>query len=114
MRRSFEGHVVPNRQTTIEYRHPLVLLNISDHYTRTKLQEPEFANGGGFVKGISPYKYVAYACVCVWRIGRIYGALLAQQSGRDIDVINSFELPRPNSNGQVDRTYLASKTEQRM
>lgn len=69
--------------------HPLVLLNISDHYTRTKLQEPEFANGG-----------------------RIYGALLAQQSGRDIDVINSFELPRPNSNGQVDRTYLASKTEQ--
>lgn len=87
-----------------------MLLNISDHYTRTKLQEPEFANGGKYSTIQASLKLTR-----VWRIiGRIYGALLAQQSGRDIDVINSFELPRPNSNGQVDRTYLASKTEQRM
>ncbi|KAI9310169.1 maintenance of mitochondrial structure and function-domain-containing protein [Dichotomocladium elegans] len=68
--------------------HPLVLLNISDHYTRAKLQDPENASKG-----------------------EVYGALLAQQSGRDIDVINSYEIPVPHE-GQVNLAYLSSKTEQ--
>ncbi|KAI7860545.1 maintenance of mitochondrial structure and function-domain-containing protein [Circinella umbellata] len=68
--------------------HPLVLLNISDHYTRLKLQDPAIA-----------------------KKGRIYGAILAQQSGRDIDIINSFELPMPQQD-KVDLDYLAMKQEQ--
>ncbi|KAI9490782.1 Mov34/MPN/PAD-1 family protein [Zychaea mexicana] len=68
--------------------HPLVLLNISDHYTRLKLQDPAIAEAG-----------------------RIYGAILAQQSGRDIDIINSFELPMPQQD-KVDLDYLAMKQEQ--
>ncbi|KAI8889415.1 COP9 signalosome subunit 6 [Backusella circina FSU 941] len=66
--------------------HPLVLLNISDHYTRIKLQAPSVIENG-----------------------RVYGALLASQSGRDIDIINSFEL---ESNNAVDLAFLHSKLEQ--
>ncbi|KAG0178454.1 COP9 signalosome complex subunit 6 [Apophysomyces sp. BC1021] len=38
------------------------------------------------------------------------GALLAKQSGREIDIINSFELP-PHPD-LIDRAYLATKQEQ--
>ncbi|KAL0082436.1 maintenance of mitochondrial structure and function-domain-containing protein [Phycomyces blakesleeanus] len=72
--------------------HPLVLLNISDHYTRIKLQNPS-----AFEKG------------------RVYGALLAKQSGRDIELMNSFELPaNTQETGQVkvDCAYLTTKQEQ--
>ncbi|KAG0163555.1 COP9 signalosome complex subunit 6 [Apophysomyces sp. BC1015] len=47
--------------------HPLVLLNVSDHYTRIKLQDPSLVE-----KGL------------------LRGALLAKQSGREIDIINSY------------------------
>ncbi|KAI8047493.1 maintenance of mitochondrial structure and function-domain-containing protein [Thamnidium elegans] len=72
--------------------HPLVLLNISDHYTRTKLQTPAAIENG-----------------------RMYGALLASQSGRDIDIINSFDLPL-SVNGkddvQLDKAFLLYKLDQ--
>lgn len=42
---------------------------------------------------------------------RVYGALLAQQSGRDIDIVNSFELPIPQQD-KIDKQYLATKQEQ--
>lgn len=43
---------------------------------------------------------------------RVYGALLAQQSGRDVDIVNSFELPIPQDN-KIDKQYLMTKQEQR-
>ncbi|KAI8062850.1 COP9 signalosome subunit 6 [Gongronella butleri] len=66
--------------------HPLVLLNVSDHYTRTKLQNPSAVG--------------------------IYGALLAQQSGRDIDIINSFELNVNADTMTIDQDYLSTKLDQ--
>ncbi|KAI9332260.1 COP9 signalosome complex subunit 6-like protein [Pilaira anomala] len=72
--------------------HPLVLLNISDHYTRTKLQTPAAIENG-----------------------RMYGALLASQSGRDIDIINSFDLPLSvdgKEDVQLDKQFLLYKLEQ--
>jgi len=45
--------------------HPLVIINISDHYTRAKVQ-----SGPG---------------------QRVYGALLGSQAGRRVDIENSFE-----------------------
>ncbi|KAG1102503.1 hypothetical protein G6F42_017355 [Rhizopus arrhizus] len=72
--------------------HPLVLLNISDHYTRTKLQTPTAIENG-----------------------RMYGALLASQSGRDVDIINSFELPlstEQDGNTVLDKAFLLYKLEQ--
>ncbi|GAB5591265.1 Eukaryotic translation initiation factor 3 subunit F [Umbelopsis nana] len=72
--------------------HPLVLLNISDHYTRIKVQNP----------GRNAQEAV-------------FGALLATQSGREIDIVNSFELlhSRDESNKVfIDKEYLAMKQEQ--
>ncbi|KAG2193353.1 hypothetical protein INT47_001017 [Mucor saturninus] len=72
--------------------HPLVLLNISDHYTRTKLQTPAAIENG-----------------------RMYGALLASQSGRDIDIVNSFDLPLATDgkdNVVLDVTFLSYKLDQ--
>ncbi|KAI8090059.1 maintenance of mitochondrial structure and function-domain-containing protein [Halteromyces radiatus] len=66
--------------------HPLVLLNISDHYTRSKLQNPTTVN--------------------------IYGALLAQQSGRDIDIIHSFEFSLQQDGKSIDQVYMSTKLEQ--
>jgi COP9 signalosome complex subunit 6 len=45
--------------------HPLVIINISDHYTRAKVEEGPTA--------------------------RVYGALLGFQAGRRVDIENSFE-----------------------
>jgi COP9 signalosome complex subunit 6 len=48
-------------------------------------------------------------------VGRMYGALLASQSGRDIDIINSFELPlSTETNGALvlDKNFLLYKLEQ--
>ncbi|ORX58152.1 Mov34-domain-containing protein [Hesseltinella vesiculosa] len=66
--------------------HPLVLLNVSDHYTRTKLQTSQSTG--------------------------IYGVLLAQQSGRDIDIIHSFELKLNQDNMTFDQEYLGTKLDQ--
>ncbi|CAO3578883.1 unnamed protein product [Absidia cylindrospora] len=67
--------------------HPLVLLNVSDHYTRTKLQtQSDQVN--------------------------ICGAILAEQSGRDIDIINSFEVPLDHTTMTINQGYLATKLEQ--
>ncbi|KAI8997505.1 COP9 signalosome subunit 6 [Pilobolus umbonatus] len=71
--------------------HPLVLLNISDHFTRFKLQNPSLYENRH----------------------KIYGALLASQSGRDIDIVNSFELPLLSGEKvTLDKEYLMYKLEQ--
>merc|ERR550519_1658836 len=68
--------------------HPLVIMNISEHWTRTKAQEG------------SPKQ--------------VYGALIGKQAGRDIEVMNSFELDYSTIDGQVviDREYYNQKEEQ--
>jgi COP9 signalosome complex subunit 6 len=45
----------------------------------------------------------------------MYGALLASQSGRDIDIINSFELPlftETTGTLVLDKAFLLYKLEQ--
>ncbi|KAI7861620.1 maintenance of mitochondrial structure and function-domain-containing protein [Spinellus fusiger] len=72
--------------------HPLVILNISDHYTRIKLQNP-----------------------AALEKGRVYGALLATQIGRTIELMNSCELPaNTHEEGQVtlNNVYLSTKLDQ--
>jgi len=65
--------------------HPLVIMNISDHYTRIKAQE-----------GIIP---------------TVYGALLGKQNGRHLELFNSFELQYSTENG-IDMEYFRIKEEQ--
>eukprot|EP00088_Acartia_fossae_P037829 TRINITY_DN3905_c0_g1_i12.p1 TRINITY_DN3905_c0_g1~~TRINITY_DN3905_c0_g1_i12.p1 ORF type:complete len:328 (-),score=104.68 TRINITY_DN3905_c0_g1_i12:215-1198(-) len=68
--------------------HPLVIMNISEHWTRTRAQEGKPKN--------------------------VYGALIGKQAGRDIEVMNSFELEYSIVEGQVVfiREYYTQKEEQ--
>merc|ERR1719234_2065454 len=68
--------------------HPLVIMNISEHWTRVKAQEG--------------------------RPVTVYGALIGRQAGRDIELCNSFELDYNVIDGVVviDRDYYNTKEEQ--
>lgn len=68
--------------------HPLVLMNISEHWTRFRAQE-------GTAKPV-------------------YGALIGKQDGRKIEVYNSFELRHETIDGDevINRDYYNTKEEQ--
>ncbi|KAL6049460.1 COP9 signalosome complex subunit 6 [Balamuthia mandrillaris] len=69
--------------------HPLVIINISDHYTRAKVTTEQ----------ADP---------------RVIGALMGVQSGRNVEIFNSFELVYNEVEGAVviDLDYLKRKQEQ--
>lgn len=74
--------------------HPLVLVNVSDHYTRAKAQ---------LADGAEP--------------PRQFGLLLGVQTGRTVEITNSFELvtrepEQPGGPPVVDPTYMSEKQEQ--
>ena len=73
--------------------HPLVIINISDHFTRARVENPK-ANPNP----------------------RVIGALLGVQNGRNIEISNSFELVYHTLEGNivVDHEYMKSKQEQCM
>lgn len=68
--------------------HPLVLMNIAEHWTRFRAQE-------GAARAV-------------------YGALIGKQDGRKIEVYNSFELRYEEIDGDVviNRDYYNTKEEQ--
>ena len=69
--------------------HPLVIMNISDHYTRIKAQEEI--------------------------IPKVFGALLGKQNGRHLELFNSFELQHSESaTGEItiEMNYFQDKEEQ--
>lgn len=70
---------------------PLVIINVSDHYTRQKVQQ-EDASGQPLV----------------------IGALLGIQKGRSVEIFNSFELVSTVVDGSivVDTDYFRAKREQ--
>ncbi|KAJ1420561.1 Rpn11/EIF3F, C-terminal [Sesbania bispinosa] len=84
--------------------HPLVIVNISDHYTRVKSQmNPTLAphnnapNGGdGVVSSLPP---------------RVYGCVIGVQKGRTVEIFNSFELLYDPSTHSLDRPFLEKKQE---
>ncbi|KAK4879305.1 hypothetical protein RN001_007451 [Aquatica leii] len=68
--------------------HPLVIMNVSEHWTRERAQE-----------GAAP---------------QVIGALIGKQKGRNIEIMNSFELVFSVIGGDVviDRDYYSMKEEQ--
>ncbi|XP_076066687.1 COP9 signalosome subunit 6 isoform X2 [Oratosquilla oratoria] len=68
--------------------HPLVILNISEHWTRQRAQEG--------------------------RPIQVLGALIGKQSGRHIEIMNSFELSYDELDGHIiiNREYYTLKEEQ--
>ncbi|TFY60483.1 hypothetical protein EVG20_g7400 [Dentipellis fragilis] len=66
--------------------HPLPILNISEHLTRLRLQ----------TRSSQPF---------------VLGALLGTQNGREVDVVNSFELA-VDADEKVDHGFLVSRRDQ--
>ncbi|XP_042514052.1 COP9 signalosome complex subunit 6a-like [Macadamia integrifolia] len=81
--------------------HPLVIVNISDHYTRVKSQT-HFAdakpNGGASPSHPSPPP-------------RVFGCVIGVQRGRTVEIFNSFELLCDPSTDSLDRPFLEKKQE---
>ncbi|KAJ0044506.1 hypothetical protein Pint_03598 [Pistacia integerrima] len=74
--------------------HPLVIVNISDHYTRVKSQmNPPSATSNN---GTQP---------------RVYGCVIGIQRGRTVEIFNSFELLYDSSTHSLDRAFLEKKQE---
>ncbi|KAK7072643.1 COP9 signalosome complex subunit 6 [Halocaridina rubra] len=68
--------------------HPLVILNISEHWTRQRAQEG--------------------------KLSQVLGALIGKQTGRHIEIMNSFELSFDVLDGKIfiNREYYTVKEEQ--
>ncbi|KAF9459420.1 maintenance of mitochondrial structure and function-domain-containing protein [Collybia nuda] len=67
--------------------HPLPILNISEHLTRLKLQ----------TNSPSPF---------------VLGALLGTQNGREVEIVNTFELAIEGTGELVDHGFLVSRRDQ--
>ncbi|CAG8440894.1 8055_t:CDS:2 [Acaulospora morrowiae] len=79
----------PNNSGLMVALHPLTLLNISDHFTRIKMQQ-EIQNP------------------------QVIGALMGTQNGRDVEISNSYELEFDVIDGKVvvNHEYFLTKSEQ--
>jgi len=66
--------------------HPMVLVNLSDHFTREKVKAGKTV--------------------------RIYGILLGQQSGRKVEISNSFEILLDESKQTLDHEFLKKRLAQ--
>ncbi|CAI0396967.1 unnamed protein product [Linum tenue] len=75
--------------------HPLVMVNISDHYTRVKNGE---GGDSAAVKAPAPPP-------------RVYGCVIGVQRGRTVEIFNSFELLYDSATDSLDRAFLLKKQE---
>lgn len=82
--------------------HPLVIMNVAEHWVRTKAQYEHTATNGNTSSApiVPPPK--------------VLGALIGRQKGRNLEVMNSFELRFLFIEGNliVDRDYYESKENQ--
>ncbi|XAR56861.1 hypothetical protein NMG60_11037482 [Bertholletia excelsa] len=82
--------------------HPLVMVNISDHYTRFKSQsQPPDAVSNGGEAAFSPPSHPT----------RVFGCVIGMQRGRTVEIFNSFELLYDPSAHSLDRSFLEKKQE---
>ncbi|CAN4103839.1 unnamed protein product [Withania somnifera] len=79
--------------------HPLVILNVSDHYTRVKSQSQppsSQSSNGADSPSVPP---------------RVFGCVIGVQSGRTVEIFNSFELLFDPVTQSLDRAFLEKKQE---
>lgn len=79
--------------------HPLVILNISDHYTRVKSQSHSSAAASDGADSSPPPP------------PRVLGCVIGVQRGRTVEIFNSFELLYDPSTHSLDRPFLEKKQE---
>ena len=95
--------------------HPLVIVNISDHYARTRAQtgaaNPQ-GRAASFFEGAAGNGRAHVRAIAGAHVA-VVGALLGQQTGRTIEVSNSFELALTPA-GKLDSEYARTKRDQCM
>ncbi|XP_028807934.1 COP9 signalosome complex subunit 6a [Neltuma alba] len=88
--------------------HPLVIVNISDHYTRVKSQmNPPIASHQRSTA--SANSNAADGMVSL--PPRVYGCVIGVQRGRTVEIFNSFELLYDPITHSLDRSFLEKKLE---
>jgi COP9 signalosome complex subunit 6 len=86
--------------------HPLVIVNISDHFTRVRSQlHPSFgphvaSSGADSASSSVPPE-----------MPRVYGCVIGVQRGRTVEIFNSFELLYDPVTHSLDRAFLVKKQE---
>ncbi|CAE6243464.1 unnamed protein product [Arabidopsis arenosa] len=98
--------MAPSSSSGLTFKlHPLVIVNISDHYTRvkTQLNPPASicASGHGSNNGEA----------MIQQNPRVYGCVIGVQRGRTVEIFNSFELLYDPSTQTLDRSFLEKKQE---
>ncbi|XP_022734623.1 COP9 signalosome complex subunit 6a isoform X2 [Durio zibethinus] len=89
--------------------HPLVIVNISDHYTRVKSQmnpPPTSTSTSGTVNNNNSNGVELHQ-----QFPRVYGCVIGVQRGRTVEIFNSFELLYDPSSHSLDRSFLEKKQE---
>lgn len=96
--------------------HPLVIMNISEHWTRTKAQEGQarkvlFLDGQPAPPGIVGGLFFDDSRCSAFKV---YGAIIGKHKGRQVEVMNSFELDYNVIEEKVviDRDYYDLKESQ--
>lgn len=93
--------------------HPLVIMNMSEHWTRIRAQE------GSKQQGTHLLAFYAWS-LCIhsmfFRTYIVIGALIGKQKGRNIEVMNSFELKFEfvEKDIIINQEYYTTKEEQCM
>ncbi|KAE9392708.1 hypothetical protein BT96DRAFT_830258 [Gymnopus androsaceus JB14] len=72
--------------------HPLAILSISEHFTRLKLQTETAFPFNAFIATL--------------------GALLGTQNGREVEIVNTFELAMDENGETIDHSFLVSRRDQ--
>ncbi|KAG1363826.1 putative COP9 signalosome complex subunit 6a [Cocos nucifera] len=85
--------------------HPLVIVNISDHHTRVKVQAQHSSSAavpaaGAASNGGAPFPPP-----------RVFGCVIGVQRGRTVEIFNSFELLFDPVTHTLDRAFLEKKQE---
>ncbi|KAK4386849.1 COP9 signalosome complex subunita [Sesamum angolense] len=79
--------------------HPLVIVNISDHYTRVKSQS------------LPPHSAADASSLPPPPPPRVFGCVIGVQRGRTVEIFNSFELLYDPTTHSLDRAFLEKKQE---
>ncbi|XP_054798867.1 COP9 signalosome complex subunit 6a-like [Prosopis cineraria] len=88
--------------------HPLVIVNISDHYTRVKSQmKPPIASHQRSTTSANTNATDGMVSLPP----RVYGCVIGVQRGRTVEIFNSFELLYDPSTHSLDRSFLEKKQE---
>lgn len=89
--------------------HPLVIVNISDHYTRVKSQmnPPITSTSSSATINNNNSNGVEHQ----QQAPRVYGCVIGVQRGRVVEIFNSFELLYDPSTHSLDRSFLEKKQE---